>query len=244
VTADPDKAAASSSSDPKIPDILPLLPIRDLVVFPYMIVPLRVTRQVSMEAVTQALDSDERLCFLVAQKNSADEEPSASGLYRTGTIGMIMRMRKLSEGGLKVLVQGLCRGRISRMVGDDPCFRARVERTPDPSGHKTVALEALMRTVRGNMDKLSTLGRVMPPELTMMIQGVDDPARMADLIAANLTMKVLEAQALLETDHAFDRLQRVNEALEKEVGLLEVQSQIQNKAKEEMSKTQRDYFLR
>jgi len=244
VTADSEKAGSPPSSDPKIPDVLPLLPIRDLVVFPYMIVPLRVTRQVSMEAVTQALDSDERLCFLVAQKNSAEEEPSASGLYRTGTIGMIMRMRKLSEGGLKVLVQGLCRGRISRMVGDDPCFRARVERAADPTGNKTAALEALMRTVRGNMDKLSTLGRVMPPELTMMIQGVDDPIRMADLIAANLTMRVLEAQALLETDHPFDRLSRVNEALEKEVGLLEVQSQIQSKAKEEMSKTQRDYFLR
>jgi ATP-dependent Lon protease len=233
----------------EIPEVLPLLPIRDLVVFPYMIVPLRVSRPVSMEAVGAALESDDRLCFLVAQKNPAEDDPDAQSLYRVGTVGMIMRMRKLSEGGLKVLVQGLCRARMLKVISDDPFMRVRIERLDEigalpPVTDKTPATEALLRTVRQSVDKLSTLGKSMQPELAMMVQSVDEPGRMADLIASNLTMKVPEAQALLEADPAIERLRKVNQALEKEIGLLEVQSQIQNRAKEEMSKTQRDYYLR
>jgi ATP-dependent Lon protease len=232
------------SAEPEIPDILPLLPIRDLVVFPYMIVPLRVTRPVSMEAVTKALEADERLCFLVAQRNAGDDDPGPSAFYRTGTIGMIMRMRKLSEGGLKVLVQGLCRARIQKFVSESPCYRVRIERTDDGPLVRSVSLEALLRSVRQNIDKLSGLGKSIQPELSMVVQSVDDPGRMADLVASNLTLKVPEAQDLLELDEPVQRLTRVNLTLEKEIGILEVQSQIQNKAREEMSKTQRDYYLR
>jgi ATP-dependent Lon protease len=232
------------SVDPEIPDVLPLLPIRDLVVFPYMIVPLRVTRPVSMEAVTKALEADERLCFLVAQRNPGDDDPGPSAFYRAGTIGMIMRMRKLSEGGLKVLVQGLCRARIQRFVSESPCYRVRIDRTDDRPLVRSVGLEALLRSVRGNIDKLSGLGKTIQPELSMVVQSVDDPGRMADLVASNLTIKVPEAQELLELDEPVQRLTRVNQTLEKEIGILEVQSQIQNKAREEMSKTQRDYYLR
>jgi ATP-dependent Lon protease len=232
----------------EIPEVLPLLPIRDLVVFPYMIVPLRVSRPVSMEAVGAALDSDERLCFLVAQKNATEDDPGAQSLYRVGTVGMIMRMRKLSEGGLKVLVQGLCRARMVKVISDDPFMRVRIERLDElhanPNVERSVASEALLRSVRQNVDKLSTLGKSMQPELAMMVQSVDEPGRMADLIASNLTLKVPEAQQLLEADPAIERLRRVNESLEKEIGLLEVQSHIQSRAKEEMSKTQRDYYLR
>ncbi|MES1206163.1 MAG: endopeptidase La [Pseudomonadota bacterium] len=230
----------------EIPEVLPLLPIRDLVVVPYMIVPLRVSRPVSMEAVGAALESDDRLCFLVTQKNPVDDDPDAQGLHRVGTVGMIMRMRKLSEGGLKVLVQGLCRARMVKVVSNDGFMRVRLERLDEkpPATERTVASEALLRAVRQNVDKLSTLGKSLQPELAMMVQSVDEPGRMADLIASNLTLKVPEAQALLEAEPAMERLRRVNEAMEKEIGLLEVQSQIQNRAKEEMSKTQRDYYLR
>src|SRR5258708_923275 len=209
-----------------------------------MIVPLRVTRPVSMEAVTKALEADERLCFLVAQRNPGDDQPSPSAFYRAGTIGMIMRMRKLSEGGLKVLVQGLCRARIQKFVSDNPCYRVRIERTDDRALVRSVSLEALLRSVRQNIDKLSGLGKTIQPELSMVVQSVDDPGRMADLVASNLTLKVVEAQELLELDLPTDRLNRVNQSLEKEIGILEVQSQIQTRAKEEMSKTQRDYYLR
>jgi ATP-dependent Lon protease len=231
-------------SEPQIPDVLPLLPIRDLVVFPYMIVPLRVTRPVSMEAVAKALESDDRLCFLVAQRDAGDDDPGPQSFYRAGTIGMIMRMRKLSEGGLKVLVQGLCRARIQRFVADSPCYRVRLERTEDRPLARSVGIEALLRSVRQNIDKLSALGKTVQPELSMVVQSVDDPGRMADLVASNLTLKVPEAQELLELDEPLQRLSRVNGTLEKEIGILEVQSQIQNRAREEMSKTQRDYYLR
>ena len=232
------------SPDVEIPEMLPLLPIRDLVVFPYMIVPLRVSRPVSMEAVNAALESEERLCFLVAQRNPGDDDPDANALYRTGTVGMIMRMRKLSEGGFKVLVQGLCRARFSKVVSSTPFMRVKVERLDAAPEPPTVTTEALLRTVRHSVDKLSSLGKSMQPELAMMVQSVEEPGRMADLIASNLTLKVPEAQAMLEAEPATDRLKRVNEALEKEIGLLEIQSQIQSRAKEEMSKTQRDYYLR
>ncbi len=231
-------------ADPEIPDILPLLPIRDLVVFPYMIVPLRVTRPVSMEAVAKALEADERLCFLVAQRDPSDDNPSAQAFYRAGTIGMIMRMRKLSEGGLKVLVQGLCRARIAKFVSESPCYRVRLDRGVDKPLARSLGIEALLRSVRGNIDKLSGLGKTIQPELSMVVQSVDDPGRMADLVASHLTLKVPEAQELLELDEPISRLTRVNQTLEKEIGILEVQSQIQNKAREEMSKTQRDYYLR
>ncbi len=241
MSANPESRAAT---DPEIPDILPLLPIRDLVVFPYMIVPLRVTRPVSMEAVAKALEADERLCFLVAQRDSTDEDPVAASFFRSGTIGMIMRMRKLSEGGLKILVQGLCRAKIQRFVSETPCYRVRIDRTEDPPPARTLGMEALLRSVRSNVDRLTGLGKSMQPELGMVVGSVDDPGRMADLVASNLTLKVTEAQELLELDSPIERLTRVNQNLEKEIGILEVQSQIQSRAKEEMSKTQRDYYLR
>src|SRR5580692_7001141 len=209
-----------------------------------MIVPLRVTRPVSMEAVAKALEADERLCFLVAQRNPLEDEPTAQGFYRAGTIGMIMRMRKLSEGGLKVLVQGLCRARIQKFVGESPYYRVRLDRTDDKPPARSLGIEALLRSVRGNIDKLSGLGKTIQPELSMVVQSVDDPGRMADLVASHLTLKVPEAQELLELDDSVQRLTRVNQTLEKEIGILEVQSQIQNRAREEMSKTQRDYYLR
>src|SRR3954453_10886186 len=189
-----------------------------------MIVPLRVTRPVSMEAVTKALEADERLCFLVAQRNSGEDDPGPRGFYRTGTIGMIMRMRKLSEGGLKVLVQGLCRARIQRFVSDSPCYRVRLERTEDKVLGRSLNVEALLRSVRQNIDKLSGLGKTIQPELSMGVQSVDDPGRMADLVASTLPPKVPDAQELRELDEPVRRLTSVNQTLEKEIGILEGQS--------------------
>jgi ATP-dependent Lon protease len=197
-----------------------------------------------MEAVAKALESDDRLCFLVAQRDASADDPTPQQFYRAGTIGMIMRMRKLSEGGLKVLVQGLCRARIQRFVSDSPCYRVRMERSEDKVLGRSLNVEALLRSVRQNIDKLSGLGKTIQPELSMVVQSVDDPGRMADLVASNLTLKVPEAQELLELDEPVQRLTRINQTIEKEIGILEVQSQIQNRAREEMSKTQRDYYLR
>ena len=235
----------SRQAEPVIPDVLPLLPIRDLVVFPYMIVPLRVTRPLSMEAVAKALEADERLCFLVAQRDPGDDEPTPQGFYRAGTIGMIMRMRKLSEGGLKVLVQGLCRARIQQVRLREPVLpgAARSQRR-QAAGALAGDRGACCARCAATSTSCPGLGKTIQPELSMVVQSVDEPGRMADLVASHLTLKVPEAQELLELDESVQRLTRVNQTLEKEIGILEVQSQIQNRAREEMSKTQRDYYLR
>jgi ATP-dependent Lon protease len=228
----------------EIPDVLPLLPVRDLVVFPYMIAPLRVSRPISLDAVQVALQNDQRLCFIVAQRESAEEDPKPSSLYHTGTVGIIMRMRKLSDGGLKILIQGLCRARIQRFIAEHPSYRVRLDIMEEPTPASTVELEALARTVKQNVERVAELGRTVQPELALVLQNVDEPGRMADLVASNLTLKLADAQAILEMDDPVQRLAKVNQALENEVGILEVQNRIQSRAKEEMSKTQRDYYLR
>jgi ATP-dependent Lon protease len=242
MAADPDSKKKTVAEE--IPNVLPLLPVRDLVVFPYMIAPLRVSRPISLDAVNAALASEERLCFIVAQRESTDEDPKPAALYRTGTVGVIMRMRKLSDGGLKILVQGLCRARIQRFLSEQPSYRVRLDVFEDSAPSSSVAVEALTRTVRQNVERVAELGRTLQPELAMVLQNVDDSGRMADLVASNLTLKLPEAQAILETDDPVERLTKVNQALENEIGILELQNRIQSKAKEEMSKTQRDYFLR
>jgi ATP-dependent Lon protease len=239
---DPETKKRSSAED--VPNVLPLLPVRDLVVFPYMIAPLRVTRPISLDAVNSALASEERLCFIVAQRDSADEDPKPGALYRTGTVGVIMRMRKLSDGGLKILVQGLCRARVQRFLTEQPSYRVRLDVFEDAGPTSTVEMEALTRNVRQNVERVAELGRTLQPELAMVLQNVEDAGRMADLVASNLTLKLPEAQAILETDDPVQRLTKVNQALENEIGILELQNRIQSRAKEEMSKTQRDYFLR
>ncbi len=228
----------------EIPNVLPLLPVRDLVVFPYMIAPLRVSRPISQEAVQAALDTEDRLCFIVAQRDAGEEDPKPGSLYRVGTVGVIMRMRKLSDGGLKILVQGLCRARIQRFLTEHPCYRVRLDVYDEPAFGKTVELEATTRSIRQNVERVAELGRTLQPELAMVLGNVEEPGRMADLVASNLTLKLPEAQALLETDDPVDRLKKVNQSLENEIGILEMQNRIQSKAKEEMSKTQRDYYLR
>src|SRR3954463_14830446 len=161
MAADPDSKKKAVAEE--IPNVLPLLPVRDLVVFPYMIAPLRVTRPISLDAVNAALASEERLCFIVAQRQSADEDPKPGALYRTGTVGVIMRMRKLSDGGLKILVQGLCRARIQRFIAEQPCYRVRLDVYEEGPPLRSVEIEALARSVRQNVERVAELGRSLQP---------------------------------------------------------------------------------
>src|SRR5688500_18614238 len=236
--------AKKKSLSEEIPDVLPLLPVRDLVVFPYMIAPLRVSRPISLQAVQNALDTEDRLCFILAQREASEEDPKPASLYRVGTVGVIMRMRKLSDGGLKILVQGLCRARIQRFIAEMPSYKVRLDVYEESPQNRSNEVEALARSLRQNVERVSELGRSLQPELAMVLQNVEDPGRMADLVASNLNLKLPEAQALLELENPVERLSRVNQALENEIGILELQNRIQSRAKEEMSKTQRDYFLR
>ena len=155
-----------------------------------------------------------------------------------------MRMRKLSDGGIKILVQGLCRARIQRFLTDVPNYKVRLDILDEGPATESREVEALVRTVKQNVERVAELGRTVQPELALVLQNVDEPGRMSDLVASNLTLKLAEAQAILETEDAVERLTKVNLCLENEIGILEVQNRIQSRAKEEMSKTQRDYYLR
>ncbi len=228
----------------EIPDQLPVLPIKDLVVFPYMIVPLFVNREMTKLAVDHALAND-RMVFLVAQKDAQNEDPNSEDLYEVGCVGMIMRMRKLIDGRIKILVQGLQKARVVRVHEERPFISMRVERIEDPKmEEQSVRIEAIMRTVKENMEKVINLGHSISPDILLVIGSIQEPGRLADLVASNLVSEVAEAQKILEIVDPIERLHRINEQLDKEVKVLTMQAKIQSQAREEMSKSQRDYYLR
>ena len=228
----------------KIPDILPLLPVRDVVVYPYMILPLFVGREISIAAVDYALSRD-RLIFLATQKEVSDEDPVPETIYEVGTVAMIMRMLKLPDGRVKILVQGLSKGRIEEYVTSKPFYSVRIERVAEPqAAESTLEMEALMRTVKEQLTKVVSLGKVISPEVMVIVENMQEPGSLADIIASNIGLKVEEAQHLMETFDPLERLRRVNDHLNKEFELLNMQARIQSAAKEEMGKSQREYFLR
>ncbi len=227
----------------KIPEQLPLLPIRDVVVYPFMIIPLFVGREMSIKAVDQALAGD-RMIMLATQHDIGDEDPTPDKIYNVGTVAMIMRMLKLPDGRVKILVQGLVKARIADFVEFKPFHTVRIERLVEPSALDTLETEALMRTVREQLTKISELGKQISPEVMVILENISDPGSMADLIASNLGLKLSEAQMLLEIEDPVRRLTKVNDLLAREHEMLSVQAQIQNAAREEMGKNQKEYYLR
>ena len=227
----------------KIPEQLPLLPIRDVVVYPFMIIPLFVGREMSIKAVDQALAGD-RMIMLATQHDIGDEDPTPDKIYNVGTVAMIMRMLKLPDGRVKILVQGLVKARIAEFVEFKPFHTVRIERLVEPAALDTLETEALMRTVREQLTKISELGKQISPEVMVILENISDPGSMADLIASNLGLKLSEAQMLLEIEDPVKRLTKVNDLLAREHEMLSVQAQIQNAAREEMGKNQKEYYLR
>ena len=227
-----------------LPDELPLLPVRDVVVFPFMIMPLFVGRESSIKAVDEALAGD-RLIFLVTQKDVREENPGRSGVYRVGTISMIMRMLKLPDGRVKILVQGLAKAAITEVVQKDPLFKVRIEKLEDIESDKLdLKTEAMMRSVKDRLEKAISLGKPIAPEVAMILDNVNLPGRLADLIVSNLGVKLKVAQSFMEEQNGLKRLSQINKILAKEIQVLGMQAKIQNSAKEEMTKTQREYFLK
>ena len=230
--------------DLNIPEELPLLPVRDVVIFPYMILPLFVGREKSNAAVEAALGRD-RLIFLATQKEVAEEEPSPEDIYTTGTVAMIMRMLKLPDGRVKILVQGLAKGRLREFVSEEPYFTVRIDRIQEPrTAEITLEDEALMRTVRSQLTQLLSMGKSLPGEVMLVVENVEDPGSLADLIASNVGLRAAEAQELIEIVEPLERLKKIKDVLAKELELMTVQTRIQSQAKEEMGKSQREYFLR
>ncbi|HEY5764795.1 MAG TPA: endopeptidase La, partial [Candidatus Deferrimicrobiaceae bacterium] len=230
-------------SAPEIPDVLPMMPVRDIVIFPYMTLPLFVGREASIAAVDEALSRD-RYIFLSTQKDPSTEEPALEELYRTGTVAMIMRMLKLPDGRLKILIQGVVKGRIQEFLEPRPFVRVRIERLVEPTVREgSLEVEALMRSCREKIEKILSL-KNMPVEILMVTENIQNPGVLADLVASNLRLKLEEAQGVLEETDPVARLTQVNNLLSRELQLAEMQAKIQNQAKEEMSKSQREYFLR
>lgn len=228
----------------EIPQTLPMLPVRDIVVFPYMIIPLFVGRDSSIRSVEEALAKTDRLIFLSSQKNIADEQPTPDGIYETGTVAMIMRMRKLPDGRIKILTQGLCKARVKKFSQTNPFYEVQVEQIQENANEKRTESEALMRTIKEQLERVISLGKVLAPDIMMVLEDIQDPSRMADLVASNLGLKVSQAQDVLETHEPFAKLQRISEILTKELDVLSIQAKIRSQTKDEITKSQKEYFLR
>ncbi len=227
-----------------VPKELPVLMLRDIVVFPYMVVPLFVGREKSKNAVDESLSSH-RMILLLTQKSAEVEDPKSEDVYEIGTVALIMRMLKLPDGRIRILAQGLVRARVESLKEDKPFHTAKIQVLHDPEDtEKPIETEALVRNVRTGLDKASALGKNIPPEVMIIAANVEEPGRLADLTAANLELKVKEAQEILEITAPLSRLKKIFELLTKELELLDVQSKISSEAKGEMDKLQRQYFLR
>ncbi len=239
-----DLPTASSERQEQIPSTLPLLPVRDIVVFPYMVLPLFVGRKGSIEAVDDALASD-RMLMMTAQRDAELEEPGPEDLYTIGTVGMIVRMLKLPDGRVKILIQGLTKARLKKFIQHEPYFRVEIDvLKEEEEAAVPVEVEALMRNAKEQLDRVITLGKSIPQDVLIVAESINEPGRLADLVASNLGLKVEDGQLVLEIEDSVERLRRVAELLNRELELITIQQKIQAEAKEEMTKTQREYFLR
>ena len=228
----------------EIPTTLPLLPVRDVVIFSDMLLPLFVGREKSVRSVEDAVNGN-GFVFLATQKDPTVENPSQDDIYRTGTVGRVLRMLKLPDGRVKVLVQGLTKGNIAKFVRKRSPYRVQIDLLPeDPVEKVTLEVEALMRNVREQSEKILALRGEINPDIISILQNVDDPGKLADLVASNLRLKIEDAQALLEILEPVARLKRINDLLSRELELSAMQAKIQSEVKDEISKSQRDYYLR
>ncbi len=230
--------------DMVIPSELPMMAVRDVVVFNYMIIPLFVGRPSSVEAVNAALEGD-KLLMLLTQKDATRDNPEPDDLYDVGMVCMVMRTLKLPDGRLKVLVQAVSKARVKKYVQTEPYCQVKIKPIVEAEvGETDVATEALMRTVREQTEKIMSLRGILSADLMMIINNIEDPGRLADLVGSNLRLKIPESQSILEESDPVKRLKLVNDLLAKELEVSTVQAKIQSDAKEEMSKSQREYYLR
>ena len=229
---------------PKIPDVLPVLPLRDVVVYPYVILPLSVSREKSLRAVDTAL-VENRMILLLSQKQMEMDDPGPDDLYTVGTAALIMRVLKLPDGRVRALVQGLQRVRVEYFTETEGQFKAKVEQLSEADiGEHDIELDALLRSVKQTLEKAVALGKNLPQEVLVIATNLDSPGRLADLAASNLDLKPPQMQEVLEIINPTQRLKRVNELLMREIDLLEVQQKITMEARGEMDKSQREYYLR
>ncbi len=222
-------------------DMMPLLPLRDVVVYPHLVIPLFVGRAKSVKALEIASDGTKQI-LLVAQKSANKDEPDADDLYEIGTLATVLQMLKLPDGTVKVLVEGLHRVRVSKFVETDECFLAKAEKIADPEENDDET-EALMRTVFTQFDQYVKLNKKIPPEILTSLASINDAGRLADTISAHLTLKLEEKQKILEMLSVSERLEHLLHLMESEIDILQVEKRIRGRVKRQMEKSQREYYL-
>src|SRR5438309_1801009 len=221
--------------------LYPVLPLRDIVVFPHMIVPLFVGREKSVRALEDVMKDDKQI-LLVTQKNAAQDDPATSDIFTVGTVGTVLQLLKLPDGTVKVLVEGGQRARIVKFAENNQFFQAIAETIPENAGEQQET-EALARTVVSQFEQYIKLNKKIPPEVLVSINQIEEPGKLADTVAAHLTLKIPEKQELLETGAVSERLEKVFGYMEGEIGVLQVEKRIRNRVKRQMEKTQREYYL-
>jgi len=230
--------------DTAIPDTLPLISVRDIVIFTDMLLPLFIGREKSVRAVEEAVEKDGFL-FLTAQKDPNVENPNPDQIFSVGTVSRVLRMLKLPDGRVKALVQGIEKARIVKYISKRSLYRVKIETIPDqPAQEINLEIEALMRNVREHSEKILALRGEMNNDIGTILESVNDPGKLADLVASNLKLRIEESQVLLELIDPVERLKKINELLSREVELSSMQAKIQSDVRDEISKSQRDYFLR
>ena len=230
--------------DATLPETLPLMSVRDIVIFNDMLLPLFVGREKSVRAVEEAVAKNGYL-FLATQKDPGIENPKQDQIFSVGTVSRILRMLKLPDGSVKALVQGIAKARIVKYVSKRSLYRVKIEIIEEePVKEINLEIEALMRNVREHSEKILALRGEMTSDVGTILESIDDPGKLADLVASNLRLKIDESQILLELIDPVERLKKVNDLLSREVELSSMQVKIQSDVKDEISKSQRDYFLR
>lgn len=236
MTSTPSRPASSAG-----PETLPVLPLRDIVVFPHMIVPLFVGREKSIRALEDVMREEKRI-LLVAQKNPADDDPQANAIYEVGTLAQVLQLLKLPDGTVKVLVEGLERAKIESFTDRTEFFEAKVNVLPDDADDQSET-EALSRTAMAQFESYVKLNKKVPQEVMATLSQINDYAKLADTIAAHLAIKIPEKQELLELTSASKRLEKVYALMESEISVLQVEKRIRSRVKRQMEKTQREYYL-
>ncbi len=222
-------------------NIYPVLPLRDIVVFPHMIVPLFVGREKSVRALEDVM-KDDRQILLVAQKNASQDDPGHEDIFAVGTISTVLQLLKLPDGTVKVLVEGGQRATVTRFTDREEFFEAEANPFPDEDGDQS-ELEALGRSVIGQFEQYIKLNKKIPPEVLVSINQIDEPSKLADTVASHLALKIADKQELLESATVSERLERIYSFMESEIGVLQVEKRIRSRVKRQMEKTQREYYL-
>ncbi|MFH1826583.1 MAG: endopeptidase La [bacterium] len=235
-------AAAKPKKSPEWHEELPLIPLRNIVVFPQMIVPLFIGRNPSVKALEQST-AKEKLIVFAAQHDEDEEHPDPKNISKVGTLAEIVQMLELPDGTTKILAEGICRVQIESYVSESPFFRVAVSRIAEPD-EITVEAEALVRTIIKQFESYVKLNRRIPSETLLSIINVDNPGRLADLIASYLTLKVEEKQAILETIKVEKRLKKLSEILDKEIEVLGMEKKLQGKVRQQIEKVQKEYYLK